>query len=272
MELYSDHQGGRLREGGSDFMKIRNVKLSKRTLALGAVAVLLFASGGIMGTRAQLTTFSEDYNAEFDLDHLQIHLLENGEDVCGGTNTLENKVSSNLLEHMGWDGKTPGTFEPGRVYKEEIAARNGRDVPQYVRLRVKKYWRDAAGNKDTTMDPDLIQLTFDKKAYNDSAWQINDAETTRESKTFYYNTTLAGSADSEPVLNRLRIDDSIVSEDKITEHRNGNVITYEYKYDGYIACVEADVQSLQTHNANDAIRSVWGVLNVTASDGVLTVE
>ena len=253
-------------------MKIRNVKLSKRTLALGAVAVLLFASGGVMGTRAQLTTFSENYNAEFDLDHLQIHLLENGQDVCDGENTLQHKVSGNLLEHMGWDGTTPGKFEPGKVYKEEIAAMNGRDIPEYVRLSIRKYWRAPDGSKDTTMDPELIQLTYGKKAYNDGAWQINNSETTTESKTYYYNTTLAGKATSEPVVNRLRIDDSIVSEDHITTKQEGNIITYEYDYNGYIACIEADVQSLQTHNPNDAVDSLWGITNVSASGGKLTVK
>lgn len=253
-------------------MKIRNVSLSKRTLALAAVAILLFASGGVMGTRAQLTIFSSDYNAEFELDHLQVHLLENGQDVCGGANTLKDKVTGNLLEHMGWDGTTPGTFKPGKVYKEEIAALNGRDIPQYVRLTVRKYWRSPDGKKDAHMDPALIQLTYGEKAYNDRDWTINDKETTTESKTFYYKKQVKGKAETEPVISQLRIDDSIVSEDKITETRSGNTITYSYKYDGYIACVEADVQALQTHNVNAAIESLWGVTNVAVVNGIMTVK
>lgn len=253
-------------------MKIRNVMLSKRTLILGICAILLFCSGGIMGTRASLTIFSQDYNAQFELDHLQIHLLENGQDVCGGHNTLENKVSSNLLEYLGWDGTKPGTFEPGRVYKEEIAALNGRDVPQYVRLSIRKYWRTADGKKDSTMDPGLIELAYGKKAYNDAAWVINDEETTTESKTYYYRTTLAGEATSEPVVDSLRISDKLVAQENIIVEKKGNIITYTYKYNDYIACLEADVQSLQHHNANDAIESLWGVTNVTAANGVLTVE
>lgn len=253
-------------------MKIRNVNLSKKTLALAAAAILLFASGGVFGTRAQLTTYSEDYTAQFELDHLQIHLLENGEDVCGGQNTLENKVSSNLLEHMGWDGATPGSVEPGRVYEEVITALNGRDVPQYVRLSIRKYWRGPDGKKDSTLDPELIQLTYGKEPYNDDAWQLNDQETTTESKTYYYSETLAGNAESEPLVTQLRVDDSIVSSKNITTEQKGNIITYSYLYNGYIACVEADVQSIQTHNVNDAIASLWGVENVSAADGHLTVK
>ena len=234
-------------------MKIRNVKLSKRTLALAVVAVLLFCSGGLMETRAILNIQSDDYLAEIELDHLQVHLLENGKDVCGGTNTLKDKVSSNLLEHMGWDGATPGTYEPGRVYKEEIAALNGSQIPQYVRLTIRKYWRDSDGDKDSTLNPELIQLTYGDKAYNESVWQINDEETTTEAKTYYYSKMLEGNASTEPVVSQLRIDDSIVSPENIITTKKGNTITYTYKYNGYIACVEADVQALQTHNANDAI-------------------
>ena len=173
---------------------------------------------------------------------------------------------------MGWDGVTPGTFQPGRTYQEEIAALNGRDVPQYVRLTVRKYWRGPDGSKDAHMDPALIQLTYGDKDYNDGAWQINEKESTTEAKTYYYSKVLEGNAATEPVVSQLRIDDSIVSEKNITETRSGDTITYSYRYDGYIACVEADVQSLQTHNANDAIESLWGVTNVSAQSGKLTVK
>ena len=69
-------------------MKIRNTRLSKRTLALLAATALLFAGGGFAGTRAALTYFSEDYTAAFELEHLQVHLVENGVDVCHSENDI----------------------------------------------------------------------------------------------------------------------------------------------------------------------------------------
>ena len=59
-----------------------------------------------------------------------------------------------------------------------------------------------------------------------------------------------------------------------TDNEGNTVITYKYiyKYDGYGFVIEADVQAIQTHNANDAIKSQWGVSNVKAEDGPLTVE
>ena len=45
-----------------------------------------------------------------------------------------------------------------------------------------------------------------------------------------------------------------------------------YDYNGYAFYIEADVQAIQTHNINDAISSLWGVSNVSAANGKLTVK
>ena len=62
----------------------------------------------------------------------------------------------------------------------------------------------------------------------------------------------------------------------ISDPDENGVITYTYKYDGYIVCIEADVQAVQTHNADGeadyaAIRSIWGVENVKVSGDTLQV-
>ena len=263
-------------------MKQGKIGLSKKTLALAAVAVLLFASGGIMGAKAKLSVTSQDYEGAFRLDHLQVHLLENGKDVCNGHNTLDgkSKVAGELIKYL------KGKIDPGRAYREEIAAQNGtgknnEPVDQFLRLSIRKYWKDPKGNKKPDMDPGLIQLTYnagkdtswfsDKndKAYNDEAWVVNSKETTRERTTYYYRTTLAGQETTPPVVNKLKINDSIVKA-KVNPPKDG-VITYEYEYDGFIVCIEADVQAIQTHNANDAVRSIWGVDNVKISGNSLSV-
>ena len=87
-------------------MKKTKIPFSKRTIALLAVTILLIAGGGITGSKAALTYFSEDYIADFELDHIQVHLIENGKDVCKeqngddsvhGTYTGVKKVKGNLL-------------------------------------------------------------------------------------------------------------------------------------------------------------------------------
>lgn len=250
-------------------MKRRKGKLSKRTLGLLVAVLVLAGLSGGMGARAALTIRSQDYRARFALDHINVALTENGKAV--GEMGDVNEMEARLL------GPLEGKIEPGRVYKEEIAARNESDIPEYVRLTIRKYWRGTDGKKDTTLDPALIELTYDDGDYNTGAWQLNDAETTTESKTYYLTNVLAKNKDSDPVVNKLRINDEIVSEEKgnftVHETKEGSrtIYTYTYKYNGYRACIEADVQSIQTHNPNDAIESLWGVQNVSASGSKLTV-
>lgn len=297
-------------------MKLRNTKLSKRTLALLAATALLFVGGSYAGTRAALTYFSNDYTAEFSLDHLHVHLIENGKDVCHGENdiytvhrgdsndgsmskdaTKNEKYKGNLVEYLGYTNDThkgdtaayklgtPGQVEPGRTYDEEISAKNGSNIDQYVRLTVRKYWvKD--GKKDTKLSPELIKLTYNGADYNTSAWKLNSKEDTPETQTFYLKRVLKGGSgkdggESSPLLfNELTIDESVVNEKNMTRSesvtQDGNktitTYTYSYDYDGYTFYIEADVQAIQTHNVNDAISALWGVSNVSAKNGVVTVK
>ena len=236
-------------------------KIPKTSLVLMIMAFVILAAGSAIAAFAQPEIISEDYKSEFELDHIDVELAENG--------IISSKIKSGeLISYM--DGKV----DPGREYKEEIACRNMTDVDEYVRLVVKAYWLDPDGSKASQLDPDLIQLTFDDKDYNTSDWQINPDETTRERRVFYYNTALAAGKMSEPVVNKLVLSGKVLEDLSYSTEKKGDktVYTYEYKYDGYRIAVEADVQSLQTHNVNQAIKSVWGVSNVTVQDGRLTVE
>lgn len=289
-------------------------KTSGRTLALLA-ATLIVLCGGIIGTNAKLTIFSEDYIADFELDHLQVHLIENGTDVCHGENVITSvhrydngkardaKYHGNLLEYMGYkndDHKsdlsgyklgTPGVVEPGRTYKEEISAANGENIDQYVRLTIRKYWVDPEGKKATYMDPALIRLDYkdenkNVKAYNTGAWQINPKEHTPESDTYYLTKMLPGVKGSDKLnpsallFNQLTIDSSIVDDNHMKQEeevvddgdKKITIYTYTYDYDNYTFYIEANVQAIQTHNVNDAIDSLWGVENVSASGGQIHVK
>lgn len=275
-------------------------KMSKKTMALLTAAILLLAGSGILGTRASLSVFSDDYTATFYLNHLQVHLIENGRDVCGEQNTLDggSKVTGELATELGYqngsDGEILGSVEPGKSYKEEIAARNGQDIPQYVRMTVRKYWvetdkdgkviKDDFGDpvKNTSLSPDQIRLTYGKNVsgkkasslYNKKAWVINSDETTTESTTYYLKAPLEGGADSALLFDRVMIDKSVakIGGVKTTKDGGKTIYTYEYEYDGCAFFIEADVQAIQTHNAQDAIHSQWGVYNVTVNNGQLNVK
>ena len=45
---------------------------------------------------------------------------------------------------------------------------------------------------------------------------------------------------------------------------------YKYTYDRYAFFIKADMQAIQTHNANDAIHSQWGVYDIVEEDGTLS--
>ena len=262
-------------------------KLSKRTLGLlAATLVLVLATGG-MGARAALSIFSQDYNAEFEMDHLDVALIEN--DEIAGEKDPQDLEKGQLLYHGHKDdGLQDGRLEPGRVYKEEIGARNLSDTQEYVRMSIRTYWTktDDKGSrvKDTELDPALIELYYVDDAgkrsdYNDSAWKLNAAETTTERKVYYLTDVLDGKKDSALLFNKFRVSDEIISNvtiDPVEIKKEGDVTqtiyTYIYDYDGYRACIEADVQSIQTHNGADAVTSLWGVENVTAADGKITVN
>ena len=247
-------------------------KFSKSTLALFLAAIVLLGAGGI-GTAwaASPAIRGEYYKAWFYLNHLQVHLLENHRDVCGGHNDLNGsgKISGKLVQYLGYADRTKlGTVEPGRAYKEEIAAKNGSDIPIFLRLTMRKYWIDTkTGKKVSDLSPNRIRLTYGEQDYNTSAWQVNPAETSTESATYYYNTTLAAGAETAPLFDKLVIDSKVGEIESYTTRTEGNktIYTYKYHYDGYAFIIEADVQAIQTHNANDAIHSQWGVGNVSAS-------
>lgn len=281
----------------------RSKKFSKRTSALIIAAALLLAGGTVTGARAAFIAQSDVYEAQFYVNHLQVHLLENGKDVCDGANTIDGatKVTGALATSLGYskngDTETLGTVDPGKPYDEVIQAQNSEGVEQYVRLTVRKYWmkkqKDADGNdvmvKATDLSPSLIKLAYGKEEYNKEDWVLGESST--ESATYYYKTKLGPNAKSEPLFDTLTIDKSVIPdmhmpkpEDltkpeyadyvTVTETETGaKIYTFSYKYDGYTFYIEADVQALQTHNAEDAIHSAWGVYNIKVdSDGDLSVQ
>lgn len=258
------------------------MKKSTRKLVLFIVASALVIAGivGSFAAESGMDYQSDKYEATFFLNHLQVHLLENGLDVCGGENTLdgENKITGQLCQHLGYAGDDKlGKFEPGKIYKEEIAARNGQDIPIYIRMTVRKYWIDPeTGEKVPELSPAFIKLSYGDKDYNDSAWQLSEQESTNEASTYYYTEQLPAGKDSAPLFDKLVVSSKIADDYEITESKNEETgvttYSYTYKYDGSAFMIKADVQAVQTHNANDAIESQWGAGLVKVQDGKLAVE
>ena len=241
--------------------------LSRKTLALIAAAALLFAGGTFTATRAVLNIFSPEHFLEFETSNQAVRLMENGSPAGSLLSTLNKKVS------------------PGMNYTEEIAARNDSDVSQFVRIVVRKYWMDGNnkvhsfgdtvdGETVTIPDPDKIKLTL----ANNGLWQKNDLESTVEREVYYYKNAVPSKGVTEPLTSKIKVDSSVAdpyTTDPLIDPDNmpvGKTITYVYDYDGYKICLEAEAQSVQTHNAQKAVMSLWGMPNVTVSGSTLTVK
>lgn len=266
------------------------MKINKKYVIPFIAAVVLLV-GGVIGAFAASGAGpllrSDDYQAWFYMNHLQVHLLENGRDVCGGHNTLdgESKVSGELVQYLGYssDGETDnlGSVEPGMLYKEKIAARNGQDIPIYVRMTIRKYWvivddDNVAQEKAPDLSPEKIHLTYGSQPYNSDDWFVNEDESTSEMKTYYYRKQVEPDDDTSDLFDSLIIDKKLAEkeeESRTTDEETGvTKITYKYKYNGYAFIIKADVQAIQTHNIEDAIHSQWGVSNIEVSNGKLKLK
>lgn len=249
-------------------MKFKGTKLSNRTVALFAAAILLLSTGGFMGVKAAPQIQGSDYDAALNLDSIGVQLYENGTQIKNGGTLLEKFKNEKVT--------------PGKVYDEKITIENTGTASEYVRLIVRKYWKNADG-KATSLDTDLIGLTM---ASDD--WVLNESESTSipaaEGKpagemSVYYYTDQLGSRDTVPAISAISIDreiaNAVTTKEKSSTDADGNkttTITYYYEYDGYTFNIEVEAQAVQTHNANDAIKSIWGVSDVTESGNRLSVK
>ncbi len=230
----------------------------KITYLLLAVAVLLLLGSTIGSTRAALNYYSENYTAEITVSQIGVSLLENGQTVSSrdydkdewkvSTNKGGKSTSGALLKNMLEEGEK---LALNKKYEEKLTVLNSGSIDEYVRVRIYKYWvKDGA--KVTTLSPDLIDLNL----VNQEKW-VKNPDTSAECMELYYKGILPSGKESAAFADTIRIDGEVAAEAKI--ETKGNVITTTYKYDGVEFHVDVEVDAVQTHNAQDAIKSAWGV-------------
>jgi len=232
-------------------MKAKNKTRNRTvTIALSIAAIGLLAFGSVGGARAAITNYTDAYVAEFETQEIGVALTENGA-------TLEEDAV--LLQSMIPAGEK---LKVGVKYDEAIGATNTGAIEEYVRITEHKYWIGADG-KRVDLSPNLIELTF-----NEDDWILVDENQEDETVTLYYRTPVAVGDSTEDAVTGLKIDGKLAT--WVTQKTSGNTITTEYKYNGVSVGLDADVDSVQTHNAEDAILSAWGVNAVGADSGTIT--
>lgn len=220
-----------------------------------AAGLLLFSSIG--GARAALTYFSDDYEANIEMHEIGVTLRENGNPVA------EGELLTNLLA----EGES---LKLGTAYTENLSVYNSGVINEYVRVNIHRYWLDKDGKKLTALSPDLIELNLTNLG---SDWLVDEKAATDERTVLYYNKVLASGSTTPTFADKLTISGQVASSVREERESSGGytTITMIYEYDGARFCIEAKVDAVQEHNAQDAIWSAWG-RRVTIKDGVLNLD
>lgn len=102
---------------------------------------------------------------------------------------------------------------------------------------------------------------------------MDEEASTNERTVLYYNKLLASQSETPLFADKLTISGDVASRVKETRETSGKytTITTVYEYDGAQFCIEAKVDAVQEHNAQDAIWSSWG-RRVTIDNGVLGLK
>lgn len=232
------------------------------TYILLALAVVFLLGSAVGSTRAALNYYSENYTAQIVVSQIGVQLNENGKLVSSrdydedewvtttNNNAGQGATSGSLLQNMLPEGEK---LALNKVYDEKLTVTNSGDIDEYVRVRIYKYWMQD-GKKVTTLSPKLIDL----KLVNEGQW-VKGPNYTEEGECteLYYKGILPAGQETAAFADGIRIDGSIALDAKV--ETKGNIITTVYKYDGAEFHVDVEVDAVQTHNAQEAIRSAWGI-------------
>lgn len=239
------------------------------TLLLVAAAALLLAST-VGSTRAALTYYS-DYELQVTVPSIGISLIEN-EKVVSHRNYENNRWSSDgngsLLSGLLEEGEK---VKPGKRYEEELKVSNSGAIDVYVRVVLCRSWKDAEGNKDTSLTPAFIGLELKD---GEDGWMVDETASTPERTVLYYTKPLASGESTPAFCDAVQIDPMISTKVIKSEIINGDgnkIITTACAYNGYRFDLEAEVDAVQTHSAAEAIKSAWGIDAAVAEDGSLSL-
>lgn len=229
--------------------------MKKKTVVLLVLAAMLLLGSAVGSTRAALIYYSDNYVVGINTSKIGVSLVENG------------KEREELLTEMLPEGEK---LTLGKTYDEAISVKNTGSIDSYIRVILTKSWVDKEGKKDVTLTPALIDLHL----LEGNGWIADKSAETDERVVLYYTGVVEPDETTAALSDTLRIDPAVGTKviETVKETEEGKVITYTYEYDGYTACIEAEADAVQTHNAVDAVKSAWGVDVSIAEDGSLSLR
>ena len=244
-------------------MKTNKNQLPKTTLRilLGLACALLLA-GGIYVAQAELRIRSSLYDAAVATGNLGVQLYENGTTLVaeqkGGSASAAGELMLDFDDYV----------EPGMRYEEKLHVANSGGIDEYIRVSVYKYWQDKDG-KRPDLDPSLIELEWNTK----SGWIKDPASETKERTVLYYTSPVAPGGKTGTFLEAVTINGKVADIVTQTEEKTegGTQIRTTFMYEGAEFHILTVVDAVQTHNAEDAVKSAWGT-NVSIKDGMLSLK
>lgn len=231
---------------------MRKFNAKRAVLILSALFIVLVGMIAVLrsGQTQAVLTESKEQTLEIEMSKLDVAILENGEE----TDTLLSEL-----------GETP--LDPGYPYSEKISVKNTGEYDEYVRVIIKKYW--ISDGKRVDLSPKYICLVS-----AGDGWTENKQEATAERSVWYCNNYLAVGKESSLLIDGIYIDGEVFTNvsKSVSVDTVNNVTTTTFDYDDITFVIEAEAQAIQYNSADKAILSAWGVTNVTASGGTVTVS
>lgn len=230
---------------------MRRFNAKRAVLILSALLIVLVGMIAVLrsGRTQAVLTESEEQTLDIVMSELDVTLLENGED----TDTLFSEWAD-------------ADLDPGYPYEDKISVKNSGEYDEYVRVIVKKYWK-GSDDKRVDLSPKYICLV------PGTGWQENTKEQTEEQSVWYCLDYVAVGNESSLLFTGFYIDGEIFTNvgKNITTTTENNVTTITFDYDDLTFVVEMEAQAIQYNSADKAVLSAWGVTNITASGGKVTV-
>ena len=195
--------------------------------------------------------------AQVEMSSIGTSIVENGVVVANrnyGSDGKWDETSGILVRNIV---DVNGNLKIGHKYPYEISVKNSGEMDTYVRIILKKSMYNKDGEKATDLSLDALDLHL----LNSDDWIVDETVTTKDRMVMYYKKILLVGETTTSLTDYIRIDDSILwkaEEKNITEKNGYATIMMDYTYDGISFAIDIEADAVQTHNAEDAIRSAWG--------------
>jgi hypothetical protein len=234
-----------------------------------AAGLLVFA--GIGAARAAQNFESNVLETETTLQRIGLSLYENGSLVARRNYNEADDGTWDQVAYEGLLANVPANPVLGEKYEEKLHLVNTGTINEYVRVTIYRYWKDASGAKDPAADESLIELGIPEG----SGWIRDTKAETDERVVLYYSSLLNSGDPTSTFLDTVTINNKIATMISEEPDKEDPTLTHiVYAYDGYQICLEVEADAVQEKNANDAVKSAWGVdyVTVDTAAGTLSVN